>query len=233
MEQVRPKYFYEGDFTPYESIFRRYPHKEITCRKNETLSQVGDYFGCHYYILSGALTTFYTHCSGNEKQMFIHGPGIVWPLYFSQNFEQECNLRITAIAPTRCLAISNTVFCTLMEENPQLFPVMANLSRKTMDFLLSDCCNQCFSCGIEKLCNCLYSLCLDLPDSARQEGCYCIPITQTALMKTIGLNKTNTRKYLKLLQDTGAVEVKRGHILVRDFTGLCNFCSPEILNVSP
>ncbi len=230
MGQVRPKYYDEGDFSAYETLFRQYPHQELTFLKGQPLSVPGAYFYTHFFILSGSIATFYLHCSGNEKQMFIHGPGIIWPLFIPKHFEQERNLRICALEETHCLAFDDETLQKIMEENSVLFSVMMNLARKTMDFLLFDCCNQCFNSGIERLCNCLYSLCRDLPDSSTdEEGCH-IPITQTALRGAVGLNKTNTHKHLSVLQKNGILSAKRGEIVVHDFAGLCNFCSPEILH---
>lgn len=229
VEQIRPKYYYSGDFSPHEALFRRYPHQELTFQKGQTLSMPGVYFDAHFFILSGSIATFYLHCSGNEKQMFIHGPGIVWPLFISQHFEQERNLRICALEETRFLVFDNKTLHTIIDDHRELFPVMMNLARKTMDFLLFDCCNQCFNFGIEKLCNCLYSLCRDRPDCRRDGQGFHLPITQAALRGLIGLNKTNTHKYLSILQQNGILSTGRGEIIVHDLNRLCDFCSPEII----
>ena len=138
-------------------------------------------------------------------------------------------MRIHTLTETRCLVFDNETLCRIMNEHIELFPVMMNLSRKTMDFLLFDCCNQCFNSGIEKLCNCLYSLCRDFPDSRQDQEGYHIFITQATLQGTIGLNKTNTHKYLSMLKKNGILSTRRGEIIVHDFNRLCDFCSPEII----
>ena len=129
MEQVRPRYYYAGDFAAYEPLLRRYPHQETTFPKGAFLSGSGAYFHAHFFILSGAIATNYLHCSGNEKQMFIHGPGIIWPLCIPVHFEQERNMRIHTLTETRCLVFDNETLCRIMNEHIELFPVMMNLSR--------------------------------------------------------------------------------------------------------
>ena len=116
-------------------------------------------------------------------------------------------------------------FVQFIDSHPEIFPIIVLAHSKTVEFLLFDCANQCFSSGLIRCFNYLYSRCFDDPN----HFCPILNITQVQIMKSVGLNKTNTIKVLNRLKQEQIIETKRNQIHILDLEKLMKNCSPEII----
>ena len=89
-----------------------------------------------------------------------------------------------------------------------------------------DTTNILFNDGLVKTCNFLYSC---LMSSEFKEGV--IRISQKDLSAIIGMNRTNTAKYLKLLREKNIIKTSRNNITILDEKNLLKQCSNELYKI--
>ena len=74
--------FINDDFSEFEDFLMGEEHGIIRRKKGEVLNGAGDVFDRYFYVLEGAVRSFYFHETGNVRTVLTYyGKGALFPLY--------------------------------------------------------------------------------------------------------------------------------------------------------
>lgn len=205
------QYYFGDDFKPFEDYLLSIPHTKIDCPKNTILSGPGEPMDKNHYILSGLISTSFIHESGRIKAFGFYGSGTFAPLYFPGDFAIEQSIVFTAATDLKVLAFERKVFGEYLNANAKLNKAMYGAYMRLVCLLIEDNVEQLFSSGLEKISHFLYCYI----QNNTSEGLE-IPLTQDELANFVGMNRSNTAKYLKQLREEGVLVTARNRIIIKN-----------------
>lgn len=216
------QYYFSGDFSKFEEIFKSIEHQRHRFKRKEELTSVGQAMPEMFYILSGTMTSSYLHASGHCKAFAFYGKGYLAPLYYPGDSETERSVAFTAVSDMEVLSFNRYKFEELLFNNRELNRAMYKAFNDLAGLLVLDNANQLFCTGLEKISNFLYIYRENINDDV-------IELTQNDIMDLVGINLKNVSKYLKVLREAGVIETRRSRIIVLDRQKLRQFCTAEII----
>ncbi|MBN1076363.1 Crp/Fnr family transcriptional regulator [Clostridium botulinum] len=221
-----PRYYFSGNFKRYEELFISKEHEIKHYKKGEYLCNIDDSMDTIFYIISGTVKLSMLHPSGNEKNFSFHGKGTIQPFYYPSDCSLEHSVLLLAICDVEVLAFKKDIFANIIKDNPELYETMLEGFVKMVNLLMYDTTNILFNDGLVKICDFLYSC---LMSSEFKDGV--IRISQKDLSAIIGMNRTNTAKYLKLLREEEIIKTSRNNITILDEKNLLKQCSNELYKI--
>ncbi|MCY6957435.1 Crp/Fnr family transcriptional regulator [Clostridium brassicae] len=221
-----PRYYFSDNFKKYESLFYSEEHEVQHYKKGEYLCGINDSMDTIFYIVSGTAKLSILHQSGHEKNFSFHGTGTIQPLYYPIDFSLEHSVLILAISDVEVLAFKKKYFSKIVKENPEMYETLLEGFVRMVDLLMYDTANLLFNDGLVKICNFLYSY---LVTGGCDDGV--IRLSQNDLASMIGMNRTNTAKYLKTLREKKIIKTYRNHITIIDKDRLLDECSSELREI--
>lgn len=205
------QYYFGDDFKPFEDDLLSIPHTKIDCPKNTVLSGLGEPMDRNHYILSGLISTSFTHESGRIKAFGFYGSGTFAPLYFPGNFGIEQSIVFTAAADLIALAFERKAFGAYLNANPKLNEAMYGAYMRLVCLLIEDNVEQLFCSGLEKISHFLYCYIKNNNTQGLE-----VPLTQEELAHFVGMNRANVAKYLKQLREEDVLATGRNRIIIKN-----------------
>ncbi|WMJ80405.1 Crp/Fnr family transcriptional regulator [Clostridium sp. MB40-C1] len=221
-----PRYYFTDSFRKYETLFHSKEHEIQYYKKGEYLCGINDSMDTIFYIVSGTAKLSILHQSGHEKNFSFHGAGTIQPLYYPVNFSLEHSVLLLAISDMEVLAFKKEDFSKIVKENPEMYETLLEGFVRMVDLLMYDTANLLFNDGLVKTCNFLYSY---LVTGGCNDGI--IRLSQNDLASMIGMNRTNTAKYLKALREKKIIKTDRNCITIIDKDKLLYQCSSELREI--
>lgn len=121
------------------------------------------------------------------------------------------------------LEFTRQQFSQMFEENAELSEQVVNWYSMYVNRLLFETVHQEYNSSFVKICNLLYLLTVNNPQSHRFD----IAITQDALAGMLGLSRVQITRGLAQLRRQSIIATGRGKITVTDLPALARLCSSE------
>lgn len=211
-----PKYYYAGDFTPFEALFRG-TGRARTFQSGEYLLSPGKGEENCYYIEAGLCVLQGSRGDGRDNLMMGFGPGAVYPFACGDyGFGGEGWTACRAVTETRALVLSREELGRMVEENGRL--ALAAIRHHcelehllTMQRILHSGTSSRFRVG-----SFLY---LTQLDSGRP-----LPLAQEDIADFVDLSRMQVTRVFQELREGGLIEVGRHRVKVTDPEGLRRWC---------
>lgn len=220
---LTPRYYFTGEFCRFYDYFLLHPHTEKHFAKGEYLWRPGQPHKKIHYIKSGALMHYADHENGHRKIIRFHGEGSIFPGYHTCGFKIELSLTTVALTEISVLEFTREQFSQMFEENTDLSEQVVNWYSMYVNRLLFETVHQEYNSSFVKICNLLYLLTVNNP----QSQVFDITVTQDALAGMLGLSRVQITRGLAQLRRQSIIATGRGKITVTDLPALAWLCSSE------
>jgi CRP/FNR family transcriptional regulator, cyclic AMP receptor protein len=194
---------------------RTYARNEVLCHEGDpadSLHLVQDgHLAVHAGLASGASATFTILSSGD---------------YFGElallRADRRRTATVTALEPSRTLAVAVSAFDALCQRNPGIERVVATLLADRIDILSRRLVETMY----ESLDRRVYRRLLELARSyGGSDGAATVPLSQTQLAELVGATRPSVNQVLQRLAGLGVVRLSRSRIEVVDLAALERRCS--------
>lgn len=215
-----PKYYYAGDFTPFEALFRA-SGREKTFQSGEYLLSPGKGEESCYYIETGLCVLQGSRGDGRDSLMLGLGLGSLYPFVCGDyGFGGEGWLACRAVTETRALVLTREELGRMVEENGRL--ALAAIRHHcelehllTMQRILHSGTSSRFRVG-----SFLY---LTQLDSGRP-----LPLAQEDIANFVDLSRMQVSRVFRELRQLGLIQTGRHQIRVADPERLRQWCMVQM-----
>ena len=184
-----------------------------TFARNEVLCHEGDPADSLHLVELGHLAVGGTLASGDAATFTVLSPGDYFGELALLRTDRRRTATVTALEPSRTLAVAGTAFDRLCEHNPGIERVVSMLLADRIDLLS----RRLLETMYESLDHRVYRRLLDLADAYGEgEGAVTIPLSQAQLADLVGATRPPVNQVLQRLADRNVVRLSRSRIEVLD-----------------
>ena len=184
-----------------------------TFARNEVLCHEGDPADSLHLVELGHLAVRGTLASGDAATFTVLSPGDYFGELALLRTDRRRTATVTALEPSRTLAVAGTAFDRLCEHNPGIERVVSMLLADRIDLLS----RRLLETMYESLDHRVYRRLLDLADAYGEgEGAVAIPLSQAQLADLVGATRPPVNQVLQRLVDRNVVRLSRSRIEVLD-----------------
>ena len=213
LEPLRP-----GDREAFLALARR-----RTFARNEVLCHEGDPADSLHLVEHGHLTVHASLASGASASFSILSPGDYFGELALLRADRRRTATVTALEPSRTLAVAASAFDTLCRQNPGIERIVSTLLADRIDILS----RRLLETMYESVDRRVYRRLLDLARSyGGSDGVAAIPLSQTQLADLVGATRPSVNQVLQRLAEHRVVRLGRSRIEVVDLAALERRC-PE------
>ena len=184
-----------------------------TFARNEVLCHEGDPADSLHLVELGHLAVRGTLASGDAATFTVLSPGDYFGELALLRADRRRTATVTALEPSRTLAVAGTAFDRLCEHNPGIERVVSMLLADRIDLLS----RRLLETMYESLDHRVYRRLVDLADAYGEgEGAVAIPLSQAQLADLVGATRPPVNQVLQRLADRNVVRLGRSRIEVLD-----------------
>jgi len=195
--------------------------RQRTFERNEVLCHEGDPADSLHLVEEGHLRVHGTLASGATATLTILSPGDYFGELALLRADGRRTATVTALEPSRTLAVTIAAFNRLCGTHPTIERVLATLLADRIDLLS----RRLLETMYESLDRRVYRRLLELASTyQRPDGSVAIPLSQTQLADLVGATRPPVNQVLKRLSDRGVVRLGRARIEVLDLAELQRRC---------
>jgi CRP-like cAMP-binding protein len=197
---------------------RTYARNEVLCHEGDpadSLHLVEDgHLAVHAGLASGASATYTILSSGD---------------YFGElallRADRRRTATVTALEPSRTLAVAASAFDALRQRNPGIERVVATLLADRIDILSRRLLETMYESLDRRVYRRLLELARSYGGSDGSDGSATVPLSQTQLAELVGATRPSVNQVLQRLAELGVVRLSRSRIEVVDLVALERRCS--------
>ena len=184
-----------------------------TFSRDEVLCHQGDPADSLHLVERGHLAVRGTLASGAAFTFTILSPGDYFGELALLRTDRRRTATVTALEPSRTLAVAGTAFDRLCEHNPGIERVVSTFLADRIDLLS----RRLLETMHESLDRRVYRRLLDLADAyGGGDGAVAIPLSQAELADLVGATRPPVNQVLQRLADRHVVRLSRSRIEVLD-----------------
>ena len=184
-----------------------------TFARNEVLCHEGDPADSVHLVERGHLAVRGTLASGAAATFTVLSPGDYFGELALLRTDRRRTATVTALEPSRTLAVAGTAFDRLCEHNPGIERVVSTLLADRIDLLS----RRLLETMYESLDRRVYRCLLNLADAyGGGDGAVAIPLSQAQLADLVGATRPPVNQVLQRLADRNVVRLSRSRIEVLD-----------------
>lgn len=188
-----------------------------TFSRNEVLCHEGDPADSLHLVERGHLAVHGTLASGAAATFTILSPGDYFGELALLRTDRRRTATVTALEPSRTLAVARTAFDRLCEHNPGIERVVSTLLADRIDLLS----RRLLETMYESLDRRVHRRLLDLADAygagdGAGDGAVVIPLSQAQLADLVGATRPPVNQVLQRLSDRNVVRLSRSRIEILD-----------------
>jgi CRP/FNR family transcriptional regulator, cyclic AMP receptor protein len=184
-----------------------------TFARNDVLCHEGDPADSLHLVERGHLAVRGTLASGAAATFTVLSPGDYFGELALLRTDRCRTATVTALEPSRTLAVAGTAFDRLCEHNPGIERVVSMLLADRIDLLS----RRLLETMYESLDRRVYRRLLDLADAyGGGDGTVVIPLSQAQLADLVGATRPPVNQVLQRLADRDVVRLSRSRIEVLD-----------------
>lgn len=188
-----------------------------TFARGEVLCHEGDPADSLHLVERGHLAVRGTLASGAAATFTVLSPGDYFGELALLRTDRRRTATVTALEPSRTLAVAGTAFDRLWEHNPGIERVVSMLLADRIDLLSRRLLETMYESLDRRVCQRL----LDLADAYGEgDGAVTIPLSQAELADLVGATRPPVNQVLQRLADRKVVRLSRSRIEVLDPAGL-------------
>lgn len=202
--------FINDDFSEFEDFLMGEEHGIIRRKKGEVINGAGDVFDRYFYVLEGAVRSFYFHETGNVRTVLTYyGKGALFPLYCPSVSIFEMATSFVADTDTVLLTLAPEVMDRCVNGSASFNRAMYRCYNRMLNQILGELSDRIYLSGMQVLSRFLLRTYEETPG----EVLFC---TQEDISSHIGVTRSNTARYLKKLREEGALETGRNRIIIKN-----------------
>jgi CRP/FNR family transcriptional regulator, cyclic AMP receptor protein len=188
-----------------------------TFARNEVICHEGDPADSLHLVEDGHLAVHGGLASGATATFTILSPGDYFGELALLRADRRRTATVTALEPSRTLAVAATAFDALCSRNPGIERIVSTLLADRIDILSRRLVETMY----ESLDRRVYRRLLELARSYRDSGdTVTIPLSQTQLAGLVGASRPSVNQVLQRLADLQVVGLSRSRIEVVDLSAL-------------
>lgn len=192
-----------------------------TFRRNEVLCHEGDPADSVHLVEAGHLAVHGTLASGVTATFTVLSPGDYFGELALLRADHRRTATVTALEPSRTLAVAATAFDRLCRENPGIERVVSALLAARVESLSQRLLETMY----ESLDRRVYRRLVDLASTYRcPDGTIVVPLSQAQLADLVGATRPPVNQVLQRLADQHVVRLGRARIEVLDLPELHRRC---------
>ncbi|SFM34302.1 Ada metal-binding domain-containing protein [Pelosinus propionicus] len=216
-----PLYYLAGDFEPYRSLFLQQSCHIYHYKTGDVIFESHTEWDSMMYLTSGTVKLSIIQ-NDKEKLLAFYSAGYLIPYYIPDEVKISHLIQFTAISDVTVLKVSKQDFEELLTQDSKLRNEIYLSAWKLLHLLTHELESQSFDSGLEKVATFLYTY-------FENTGHVLFEISTRDLQSFVGLNRTNTSKYLSFLTRAHVIEKERGVIKIVAPEKLKNFCSERVI----
>lgn len=181
--------------------------------RNEVICHEGDPSDSMHLIDRGRVRITLLSAQGETVDVAVLGPGQTFGELSLLREPQRRSATVSALEPTETLILLRDQLDRLRRDHPAIDRLIAEVLAEQVRRLSSRLVESYFVPAHRRVLRRLLELCGQYGDGG---GPVVVPLTQEILAGLAGTTRPTVNQVLNELADTGAVELARGRILIRD-----------------
>lgn len=191
-------------------------------RRNEVLCHQGDPADSVHLVEAGHLAVHGTLASGAAATFTVLSPGDYFGELALLRADHRRTATVTALEPSRTVAVAATAFDRLCRQNPGIERVVSALLAARVESLSQRLLETMYESLDRRVCRRL----LDLASTyGGPDGAIVVPLSQDRLADLVGATRPPVNQVLQRLADLRVVRLGRSRIEVLDLPELQRRCS--------
>jgi CRP/FNR family cyclic AMP-dependent transcriptional regulator len=194
-----------------------------TFARNEVVCHAGDPADSLHLVEHGHLAVHAGLASGAAGTFTILSSGDYFGELALLRADRRRTATVTALEPSRTLAVAATAFDTLCSRNPRIERIVSAVLADRIDILSRRLLETMYE-GLDRR---VYRRLLELGRAYGEAGTtVTIPLSQSQLADLVGATRPSVNQILQRLAETDVVRLSRSRIEILDMTALARRC-PE------
>ncbi|MDO5294706.1 MAG: Crp/Fnr family transcriptional regulator [bacterium] len=219
--QPMRKYYFEHDFSKFETLIQAYDIKEKSYSAKQLVSSQNETLRYGYFIKSGVLKLSIGHECGNEKTLALFGPGSIFPIGVNEHhYTMEYAMSEEAFTDLLVYEFEYMELKKIALKHPEFSLRMLEHYCDFTSFLFYEISSLSNEQSFLKICNLIYAL--------SKTGLYSdnfIPMTQYEIASFSGFSKIQVARVYQQLKEQQVIETKRNGFYIINLSLLQSLCS--------
>lgn len=214
-----PRYYYAGEFTPFEDLFRAAGARPVVFEAGDYLAGPGKWQGQCYYVQKGLHILSGGRAWDSRSFFWIYGPGSLFPYVCGDyGFRGEPLLSTQAVTRVEALAFPMETLARLTAENGQL-ALAAIRHYSDLQYLhMVQRVYQSKEDSLFKVSSFLYMYSQAQPEEDK------FHMAQEQVGSFVGLSRMQVSRVFRELREKGFIATGRNWVQVTEPDGLRDWC---------
>ena len=216
---ILPRYYFEGDFSPFIQWVETCAIEKIRIPKGNEIKYINQVKAI--YIKSGMVKLTIINESGDESVVMLAGQGTIYPVTcLEEQFTIEQYMKMKTIMDTEIIVFERAEIATMISKNVEFAYAAMNFNSKTINSLLTKNILGNYETSEQSVCSFLYSYIKYNPNDN-----HTVNLTQEDIASITGLSRMQITRILSTLRQDRVVETIRGKVIVLDVDLLEKKCA--------
>ena len=222
---ILPRYYFEGDFQPFEDWIENCKLERVKIKKGNVLKYLNQKNSV--YIKNGMVKLSICNEEGNESVVMFAGKGIIYPVTcLEEQFTIEQFMSLKTVLDTEIMVFPKEKILELIHINSDFAVAAINFNSKTINSLLTKNILGGYENSEQSVCSFLYSYIIYNPNHNN-----IVDFTQDEIASVAGISRMQVTRILGSLRAKGIVKTIRGKVIVLEIEMLKDNCASIIKEV--
>ena len=222
---ILPRYYFEGDFQPFEDWIENCRLERIKIKKGNELKYLSQRKSV--YIKNGMVKLSISNEDGNESVVMFAGKGIIYPVTcLEEQFTIEQFISLKTIVDTEIIVFPKEKIIELIHISSEFSVAAINFYSKTVNSLLTKNILSGYENSEQSVCSFLYSYIMYNPNNNN-----IVDFTQEEIANVAGISRMQVTRILGSLREKGIVKTVRGKVIVLEIEMLKENCAGIIKEI--
>jgi len=222
---ILPRYYFEGDFKPFEDLIENCKLEKDKIKKGNELKYL--YQHKSIYIKSGMVKLSICNEDGLESVIMFAGSGSIYPVTcLEEQFTIEQFMLLKTVVDTEIIVFPKEKIYEFIMKNSDFAVAAINFNSKIINSLLTKNILGSYENSEQSISSFLYSYIKYNPNNDNIVDC-----TQEEIASVAGISRMQVTRILGSLRERGIVKTERGKVIILDIEMLEENCAGIIKEV--
>lgn len=216
---ILPRYYFEGDFKPFEDWIEDCKLEKVKIKKGNELKYL--YQHKAVYIKSGMVKLSICNEEGLESVIMFAGSGSIYPVTcIEEQFTIEQFMLLKTVVDTEIVVFPKEKILEFMMKSSDFAVDAINFNSKIINSLLTKNILGSYENSEQSICSFLFSYIKYNPNKNN-----IVNITQEEIASVAGISRMQVTRILGSLRERGIVKTERGKVIILDMEMLEKNCA--------
>jgi len=222
---ILPRYYFEGDFKPFEDLIENCKLEKVKIKKGNELKYL--YQHKSIYIKSGMVKLSISNEDGFESVIMFAGSGSIYPMTcLEEQFTIEQFMLLKTVVDTEIIVFPKEKIFEFIMKSSDFAVAAINFNSKIINSLLTKNILGSYENSEQSISSFLYSYIKYNPNNNN-----IVDFTQEEIASVAGISRMQVTRILGFLRERGIVKTERGKVIILDMEMLEENCAGIIKEI--